>query len=322
MFVVEFKEDLKLALGTCEDDEAYRRLSDAVRLLEKSQLFDTSVGDISVCVCGNFVTLPAEVETPLGVSVNGNPALIRNQWFAYHINGTGDVSWTPFGFADVLGSQFCTIRDPDRAVRLVARINTITDQNKKLRVFGWAEDGSRIMSLNARGEKEDGFFVPLVYGKTLFNTDVPPIKVIERVYKEVSSDLVELFAVDPTTMETVSLLGSYRPRETVPQYTRIKVAARNVVRVKFRRRSFELRDDYDWIPLENRLALIHGLRSVKFGMDGKSALADDAEVRALRYLRNDQNSRKPGGIAPPQVINNELPRASAGSSLFYGNRPR
>lgn len=318
MFVKEFRSDLTEAIGACETPTVLRRLTDAVRILMKSGLFDPLIGDISVCVCGNFITLPREVGAPLGITVDAFPAIIRNEWFTYHINGTGDVNWTPVYMADVLGTQFPTIRDPDRPVKLGAVIHSPVDANKKLRVFGWDASGNRIMSLNKDGKREDGFFVPTVYNKLLTNADAPPITKIDFIYKDETSDLVDLLAIDPDTNSTISTLGSYRPSETNPQYTRLRVAANNVVRVKFKRREIELVDEYDWIPVNNRLALMHAVRAVKFGLDGKYSLAESAEGTAIRWLKQEYNADRPGGIAPPQVINNEPPWMTAGSSLFYG----
>jgi len=319
MFVKDILPDLPDAIGHCTNDTAFRRLTDAVRLLTNEKLIDSQVGEIAVCVCGNFATLPPEVLTPLGMTINGVPAILRNQWFQYHINGPGDTGYTPFPFADVLGTDFCTIRDPDKPLRLAARISAASDSNKELRVFGWAEDGERLQTTNADGEIEDGFLVPTVFGRVLTNTDVPPIAKFDRVYKATTADMVELFGVDPDTDTATVLLGKYRPRENTPAYTRIRTPETQAVRVKYKRRVFEIEDQYDWIPVENREALIHAVRAVKFRLDGKYTTAREAQAEAVKLVENDTTSNMPGGIKPPQVINNELPRETAGSSMFYGS---
>jgi hypothetical protein len=322
MFVKDILPDLPQAIGHCTDAVAYRRLTDAVRLLTNKQLIDSQLGEIAVCVCGNFATLPPEVQTVLGVTVDGCPAIIRDQWFTYHINGPGDTGYTPFKFTDVLGNNFPTIREPDEAVKIGARIRAASDQNKILRIFGWDESGDRIFTTGADGTKEDGFLVPMVYGSVLVNSEAPAIAKIDRVYKEETADMVDMFAIDPATLEATSLLGRYRPREETPAYTRIRVPEQQVVRVKYRRRVFEVEDQYDWLPVDNREALIHALRAVKYRMDGKYTNARDAEAEAVRLVNEDTNANRPGGIKPPQIINNEMPRETAGSSMFYGGANR
>lgn len=319
MFVKDILPDLPEAIGTCANETAYRRLTDAVRLLTNKSLINSQVGEIAVCVCGNYATLPSEVQTPLGMTVDGCPAILRDQWFTYHINGPGDTGYTPFPFADVLGNNFPTIRDPDKPLKIAARISAASDSNKQLRVFGWDAAGDRIMTTNANGDKEDGFLVPTLYGKILTNADAPAIAKIDRVYKETTADMVEMFGVDPATNEATTLLGKYRPRENTPAYTRIRTPATQVIRVKYKRRVFEVEDQYDWIPVENREALIHAVRAVKLRLDYKYKAAREAESEAYRMVLDDTTSNMPGGIKPPQVINNELPRETAGSSMFYGN---
>lgn len=318
MFVKDILPDLSQAIGSCTDDYAYRRLTDAVRLLTNKSLIDSQLGEIAVCVCSGFATLPPEVQTPLGITVDGCPAIMRDQWFTYHINGPGDTGYTAFNFADVLGSNFVTIREPAGPVKLACRIRAASDQNKQFRVFGWDENGDRIFSTGADGTQEDGFLVPLVWGKILTNSDAPPIVKIDRIFKATTADMVDLYAIDPTTMEATSLLGRYRPREETPAYTRIRVPARQVVRVKYRRRVFEVEDQYDWIPVNNREALIHAIRAVKLRLDGKYENARGAEEEAVRLVREDTNANRPGGIHPPQIICNELPRETAGTGMFYG----
>lgn len=320
MFVKDILPDLSQAIGTCTNDYAFRRLTDAVRLLTSNSLISSDLGEIAICVCGGFVTLPPEVQTVLGITVDGCPAIIRDEWFTYHINGPGDTGYTPFKFTDVLGNNYPTIRDPAEPVKIAAKIRAASDQNKILRVFGWDADGERIFTTGADGTMEDGFLVPMVYGKVLINSDAPAIVKIDRVYKENTSDMVDLLGIDPDTMEAVSLLGRYRPKENTPAYTRIRVPAQEVVRVKYRRRVFEVQDEYDWIPVNNREALIHAIRAVKYRLDGKYQNAREAEAEAVRLVKQDTDSDRPGGIHPPQIINNELPRATAGSSMFYGNR--
>jgi hypothetical protein len=315
MFFRDVKADIALT-GLCpSDDVAKRRVTDAVELLTNKGLIDPLTGEIAVCVCSNFVTLPAEVETPLAIQVDTQPTVIRNEWFTYHVNGMGDRGWTNVGFADILGQNFCTIRDPDRAVLLVTKLANNADANKKLRVYGWDADGKRIYTTGPDGNKIDGFLVPMMANKSAPNGAVPAIAKIDMIRKDVTLDYVDLYAVDPATNEVISTLGVYRPDEVVPKYVRLRVPEKNVVRVKFKRRDFEVRHDDDWLNVESRLGLIMAVKAVVARLNGQDAQADAYEMSAIRYVKDKSRSQRPGGIVPPQVIDHQLPNTSSG--MFY-----
>lgn len=318
MLYRDIKDDVAQALGGHEGDaQAYRRATDAVRLLNSKGLIDAMHGEIAVCVCGNFVTLPREVDTVLATQIDGNPSLIRNEWFTYHLNGPGNTGWTPYRMTDVLGRNFCTFRDPDRPVYLAARARAAADQNARLRVYGYAENGERIYGLDADGNQSDGFIVPVIFSTTQlsWNSAVPAIARIEHISKDVTTDTIDLVAIDPDTHEVISKVGEYRPDETTPAYTRIRVPQEEVVRVKFRRRDFDVRGDDSWINCDNRQAFILACRAISARMDGKLRDAREYEAEATRLLNEDRAAQKHGGIAPPQVVFSDKPWSRRG--LIY-----
>lgn len=302
--------------GLCPSDaDARRRTTDAVELLNQKGLIDPLTGELAVCVCNNFATLPPEVDQPLAIQVDTQPAIIRNEWFTYHVNGPGDLGWTQCGFADILGQNFCTIRDPDIPVYLVAQIQNQSDANKKLRVFGWDASGNRIYTTGPDGSKIDGFLVPLIWNRMAPNSAVPAVAKIDGIRKDTTLDFVDLYAVDPATNEVISKLGNYRPEEIVPKYVRIRVPGGNVVRVKYRRRDFEIVGDDSWINCESRLGLLMAIKSVVARLNGQDAVADAYESSAVRYVKEKAKSQRPGGIAPAQIIDHQLPHQSTG--MFY-----
>jgi len=185
MIYSEIKDDIAQALSGHEGDEyAFRRVTEAIRLLNTKGVIDASTGELSVCVCGNFATLPREVDTVLGVQVDAQPSLMRNEWFMFHVNGAGDKGWTPFRMVDILGRNFCTFRDPDRAVLLAVRARNAADEGKKFRVYGLTAAGERIFATDATGKKTDGFFVPVKSGVAMsVNSAISPIAVIDHIWK-------------------------------------------------------------------------------------------------------------------------------------------
>lgn len=315
MFYRDIAEDIRQT-GLCPDDAvAKRRATDAVELLNQKGLLDPLTGEIAVCVCNNFVTLPPEVDQPLAVQVDASPTIIRNEWFTYHLNGPGDKGWTSIAFTDILGQNFPTIRDPDIPVKLVAQIANAQDQNKQLRVYGWDAQGNRIYTAGQNGTKVDGFLVPTIHNRLAPNAAVPPIAKIDLIRKDMTADFVELFAVDPATNEVISKLGSFRPDEVVPKYTRVRVAGKNVMRVKFRRRDFEITGPDSWINCESRLGFIMAVKAVVARFNGQEAVADSYEASAVRYVKEKSRSQSPGGIKPRQIIDHQIPQNSSG--MFY-----
>ena len=318
MFVSDFIADLPQVIGTCTDERAYRILTRAVRLLTESALINQSLGDISICVCGNFVTLPREVETVLAVMVDSRATVIRNQWYQWHINGSGDQGCTPCGFSDVLGQTYPVIREPPGPVKLVARIESTQDVNAELRVFGYRQDGTQVFTSDATGQQREGFLVPTLFGQLRTNGSVDPIVSVYRVKKGATKAPVTLIAVDPTTNQTISVLGRYQPNETTPSYNRIRVSANNVVRVKFRRKDLEVASPDDWINLDNSLAILTACRAAAKVLEGKHDEGIAAIGIARKLIFDQQSAANPGGISPPQVINNELSRDTT-PGLFYSN---
>lgn len=310
-------EDRQEATGGCENTRAFRIYTAAVKLLTDKGLIDQSVGEIAVCICANFATLPPEVETVLGLQIGGDPAIIRNDWFAYLPGGTGDDGWTLSGFGDVLGTTFCTIRDPDRAVKLCTRIYSASDANKKIRVYGWAADGSRIHTLGPDGRMADGFFVPTIYGSQAANAAAAAIVKIDHIWKDETVGFVDLLAVDPTTNEAISTLGRYRPNETTPQYTRIRVPQEEVVRVRFRRRDLSIKSDDDWINLDDPEAFLLSCKAVVKRRAGQYAEADACEYTAARLIKQAQERRQHGGISPMSVVLDAANLSAGKQGLFY-----
>lgn len=302
MFVKDLNtEDREEAIGACTNDRAYRIFTEAAELLADKGLIDDLVGTMTICCCSNFTTLPPEVDTPLAVSVDGCPAILRNQWFDYHVNGPGERDWTPVGYADILGNNFCTARDPESPVKLGLIIRSVSDANRMFRVYGTAQNGERIYQRNAAGDLQDGFLVPSVYDDIRPAADIAAIAQIERISLEEFADYVDLVGIDPDTNEVTTLLGRYRPGETTPRYTRIRVPARNSVRVKFRRAVLPVVGEDDWLPIDHKRAFLTACQAVAARRAKRYDEAAWMEREAERMIRERQRSRTPGGISPPQV---------------------
>lgn len=294
-------DDRTTAIGSCNNERAYRIYSRASRLLADKGLSPGLVQEISICCCAGFFTLPREVEQVLGIQVNSMAVIPRNEWFQYHISGPGDADYTPCGYADILTQNACTARDPDRPVNLALRVRSAQDANKMFRVGAWYENGEKAYSANSAGQMKEGFLMPTIFGALRTPAGIDPVTKIDWISKEKFVDWCELYAVDPDTNEAISLLGKYAPDEIQPQYVRIRTTAENVVRVKFRRRNFDVTSEDDWIPVDNVDAFLLASRAVVKRDAEQYDAARWCEAEAERLLKETIRARRPGGIAPPQV---------------------
>lgn len=318
MYVSEIYNELKSAdvLGVCDDTTIFARLSDAVRLIANSGVLDPSIGEMSLCVCDGCVTLPADVETVLAVNQASFPTLLRDEWFQYHANGTGTSGYQPWNYTDVLGGNFATYRDPANEVALIAEVESAKDSNCALRVYGWDINGKRIFTTDVNGNLQDGFLVPTVYGFSEPNPSAALIARIDRVQKPVTNGFIKLLAVN-TDGSPHTQIGYYLPYETKPRYTRVRVGCQNWLKIKYKKRNFEVYSQNDWVNVDNREVLILAVKAVKERRKNNVDLAKGLEGEASRILAAEVQAKRPPGISPPQVIWNDGLPASDMDRLYY-----
>jgi hypothetical protein len=299
MLASDLQEEVRQAVGDCNDAKLFRYMTDAQKLLNNKGLYDALLGEIDICSYSGFVTLPAEVATVLSVNVCGQPTIMRDQWFQYHTNGPG-TSGQPVGYSEELG-RYCTYRDPSVSVKLVAQVEHASDTNKKLKVYGWYQ-GKRIYTNGPSGTLEDGFYVPMVYGYEVANPDVQAIDRIERIEKDPTIGYVKLVALDIADNTVNTTIGYYQPRETHPIYRRLHVADQSWVRVKYRKTDWEVRSWSDWINCDNREAFLLGVKAVTYRRMNDFAKAQAAESEMVR-LMNDAHTaeRPPGTLRGPRI---------------------
>jgi len=303
VYVSDIYPDLKRAFEGCDEATILRRTTEAVRLLNNQGILDYNLGEMSLCVCDGCITLPRDVGTVLGVNQHGQPTLLQDQWFQYHINGPGDGGCTPCDANSYELGQFCTFRDPSEPVYLVAEVTSAADNNKKLRVFALDEAGNKIYTAGPDGTLNEGFLVPMIFGFPTKAPNVPALSKIYRISREATKDFVKVIAINKSDSAVNTLIGYYEPDETEPSYRRIRVGNKRSVRIKYKKADLELRSQRDWINCDNRLALIMACRSVKYKMDDKWQQSRDAEVEAVRLITQEAESKRPAGPRVPQIIN-------------------
>lgn len=316
MYVSDFYSQAKQMFSGCDEATIFSRLSDAVRLISNKGINDPLLGELELCVCSGCVTLPRDVGTVLAIDVCGQPTLLQDQWFRYHINGPGTRSSGPCGVITEMG-QVCTFRDPSEAAYLQAEVTSAADNNKKLRVYATDVAGKKIFTAGPDGKLYEGFLVPLIFGYSQRNPDAPALGRIYRISKEDTKDFVKLYAVNASDGVSQTLIGEYEPTEANPTYRRIRVPNKTSVLVKYKKASFDIKSQRDWINVENREVLRLACRAVKYRLEDKINEARPFEDEASRILSEETEAQRPSGPRVPQIINGTYDPGGP-ESLYYG----
>lgn len=317
MLVRDIFSDVIDALGKCNEADAFRRLTEAIAMLQNKAKWNPNLGEINICVSQNFVTLPRFVGNILGVLTNGKPNYLTDaSWFDYHLNGPGVQDCISTNYAQIAGT-FPTIRDPSTPVFVVCELESASDNNKLIRVFGLDQQGNQIFTPNATtGVMEPGFLVPTVYGFSVPAANVPAVSIITRIEKAVTNGRVKLLAIN-ADLSAHTLLGYYEPDETDPMYQRIKVPNSSWVRVKYVKKDAVIRSQSDWISLNSSQAVIMAVKSIKFRLDDKVEIARTYEDEAARLLTEDQKSTQPAVVLTPQIVNSDTFNQEQTDGMFY-----
>jgi hypothetical protein len=316
MFVSSVIEEARNAVGKCDNATVFRRITDAVRLANNSGKFDANIAVMDICVCNGCATLPADVATVLAVNVDGQPSLIRDQWFQFNVNGPGIQKYVPYGYSDEQG-LVSTYRDPSGPVKFVAQLESALDSGKSLRVFGWDADGKRVYSPGPSGVLEDGVLVPTVFGFSQPNPAAGEMTRIDRVQKDETNGFIKLVAVNSDTLTSHTTIGYYLPWETNPSYRRIRVPGLSWLRIKYRKKDLEVRGLNDWINIENRQALLLLVKSVKYSLENALDQAANFEQAGMKLLSNEAEAMRPPGMSGPQIVFEDGLPAGPSEGMYY-----
>ncbi len=282
IIVDDIWEDAQAIFGSCAEKKMFRRITDAVELLANKGETDLLVGYVDLCVDGQCVTLPREVETVLAVNIGGRPALGRDELFSFHLNGPGDFGSTCSYTWENVGA-FPTYRDLRCPAKLVAFLDRPEDEGQSLRVYGFDEQ-NRPLRTQENGVWRDGYLVPTIYGYALPDVNAPLVSRIVWIDKARTVGNVRLSSFDNSS-SSGTLLGVFEPDETRPQYRRIKLHRNSEwVRVCYRRRSLELYSRNDRILIQSRPALLLAMRALKKYEEFQLAEAVSFEAQATRLL--------------------------------------
>jgi len=227
MFIVnEILGDLREVIGSCENSLLFRRIDAAMDLLSPMLPTDSNIGIMDVCAQDCIVTLPYEVEVPLAVNIQGQPADFRNKWYEHHLNGVGS---TCCGEVCTYGWENQGLYPTFRDIRKPSYLFAFSDAAEpgtsypSIKIFGEDINGKPLYSCQGDNCQVPGLILPItsgVYNMALLE-GAPKVKKITQVIKPATCNFVRLVAYDDSRQEG-TLIGYYRPEEQAPAYRRIK----------------------------------------------------------------------------------------------------
>lgn len=302
MLVKDIWESARKIAGHCSTPILLKFITDSVQLLADKGETDLLVGFVDLCVVGNCVTCPREVETVLAINICGHTTYSRDTLFNFNVSGPGDGCSCGWTWQDT-GNHY-TYKDLICPSKLIAFLESPDDQGKMLRVFGFDSENKPLRT-KIGDVWEDGLRVPMIYGFALPASSDPYVSRITGIIKDITVSNVRLSSFDNAanvTGGTGTLLGIFEPDETEPRYRRIKLGhCGGWVRMVYRRRSYELRSLEDRIFLTSRLALIMAMRANQFYNDGDIANGNAFEANATRIITERENSLTGPARMPIQV---------------------
>jgi hypothetical protein len=262
-------------LGLTDRAEIIDCIDRAIELAASKANWNPWVGELNICsdCCGN-ITLPYFVDTVLACNVGGQPAMFRNSWYEFHINGAGEKgtcagsmgsTWT-----DQLGSPvFQPLRDWSMVVA-VCEDPIDGNGSKSIIVEGETMDAlynsKEALTIPPTGVSTAGVVVPMLIGTPVPDPAVTVFRRITRVTLPPGRrGYMKLLGVPPVSGSSAVVLGYYAPHEISPWYKRIKIStACGSARIKYRRKTLELVNDYDVVPINSRQAMVFLLKAIRF----------------------------------------------------------
>jgi len=295
--------------GPISRSKLFDRITDAIELLTNKSNWDGLTGTLDVCSvdwakpagcnfqnkASNQFTLPDFVDTVLKVNCGYIPTLPQSKWFEFHLNGPGGKT-DQYSYSWMDRGDFPTFRDVSQPSQLVATLDTASDDNSQVRVFGYDGNG-KILSENG----QEGITIPAIFGNPFPDPSLPLVSRVTRIVKPETQGYVGITALDPTSQDGV-LLAYMDPKMTEPRYRRIQVnQTSESIRILFRKKTRRVSSMTDLIPLYSKMAVVMAMQAVKLYQTSEFDKAQAAEATALRLLEEEQNARNPQIDYPIEV---------------------
>lgn len=272
--------EVQQVTGRCDQPYLFSILTRAVETLARkacaiSITFDPLMTYVNLPVQQDYyVYLPFQIEKPIKININGNPAFSRSSLYEFTQNGPGssdlEAGWQ---WQDRLTSPIQR-RFPRGGLTVSASSDSTADVNLNLH-----------MLVRRRDRSEYYIDLPITPSGATAIPSTDPIYGIEAVVKPPTVGTITLFAGNYT-------LAHYFPEVTLPEFSCIKLSQRAVsVRMLGRRKTRPIGSLLDVIPLNSSQAVILQCSAIKYFDEVHYDLATAAEAQAVTYLNEEQTAR-------------------------------
>lgn len=269
MVVSDIYPEVKSIVGACTDDFVYELLSDAIEALANKGMWDPMMAYADFTTSGHTVTLPDWVESPLRVNINKNPSFSRDRLFEFKQNTDGTVLGEELGWSWSDKGEVPVQVVPSTPAQLRCSLSNA------VRAYGKDSSGNEIYDSSGN----QGYLVTTSLAGPVF-------KEITGIKKEKTATYANLFS--GTTQ-----IATYEPREYTPLFRQIRISKpTQAVRMLFRRRTYRISSQHDWIPLNSALAIKLMVQAVLRWRKGQEVdVADAFQKQATALLQEEQQSR-------------------------------
>lgn len=281
----------------------------AVELAAYRANWNPFLATLDVCSDGcGVVTLPSFVGTVLQVNVGGQPTIFANDWYEFHLNGFGSQCGERCGGVATDGFFSPVFQNLKEWSMLAAICEDAIDGNGSLSmvVQGETQDAQlntkEAITIPATGPSLRGVQIPLLTGWANTDPAMTYFRSVTQVTKPVTRGYVKLIGFPIRQMAQPVTLGYYAPNETNPTFRRIRVGSTcKWVRIRYRRASIALVNDWDIVPLASYQATLDLLKAVRLS-DSNNVEASEAYLaKAVRLLTEVQNIESGATYSPMQV---------------------
>jgi hypothetical protein len=187
-----------------------------------------------------------------------------------------------------------------------------------VQIYDSAADAQNLQSTNGlivvtdAGEGTNTFFqilpavqfaridrVLLIDGQTASQAAQPNVTPLGGVPAPIRNGYIDLYAWDNGRSSQLTLLGHYAPNEYEPSYRRIKTLLSSAwIRMRYRRKTFEIRSLNDYIPLTSQMAILYMVRAQELYRTNFFDEAAKYEALSIKYLIQEHESSQ-----GPEAIN-------------------
>jgi hypothetical protein len=273
--------EVEQVTGRCDTPYLFAILTRAVETLARkacatSVTFDPLQVYVDLPVQQDYyVFLPYQVEKPIKINLNGNPAFSHSDLYEFTQNGPGsadiEAGWQ---WQDRLTSPIQRRFPRGGNLTLSAMSDSESDEDLTLQI-----------KVRYRDRSDHVITIPIAPSGTTVTQNPTAVYGVLEVVKPPTIGTVTLYAGP-------YVLAHYYPEVTLPEFSAIKLSQRAVsVRVLARRKTMKIQSLLDVIPLNSSQAVILQCQAIKFYDEVHYDLAMQAEQQAITYLNEEQAAR-------------------------------